>query len=255
MLIMSMLSVWVSAKSKTSKAALIKLIGLWLFFVIIVPKLSQVAAQIMHPSPSKIAFETMVEHDLIQQGDSHNPDDPHFNAIKDSLLQKYNVSSTKELPFNYSGFIMKEGEKLSTDIYRKHQAELINIYERQNKVVNTMAMLNPYLALKNISLVLSGTDFGSYQVFKKETEDYRYHLAQTMNNLQIKHISNNTTSSADKKAVISQQYWKDFPPFQHRFLFANEMVYAIGYPVLALFLWLFGLSLAAIFLTKNLKVF
>jgi len=74
-----------------------------------------------------------------------------------------------------------------------------------------------------------------------------------MNNLQIKHISNNAASSADKKAVISQQYWKDFPPFQHRFFTKSEMTMAITYSTLALILWLFLLTLSVLFLTKNLK--
>ena len=252
MMVMSLLAVWVSAQNSSSKSALIILIGIWLLFVLIVPKLSQVAAQITIPSPSKIEFDSMVEHELIQQGDSHNPDDPHFNAIKDSLLMAYNVSSTAELPFNYSGFIMKEGEKLSTNIYRKHKSDLIDIYRRQSRVVNTMALINPYLAIKEVSMVLSGTDFGSYQIFNKEAESYRYQLAQTMNDLQIEHISNNTSSSADKGAVISQQYWRDFPPFQHRFLTLSEMVQSIAYPACALLLWLFAFSLGAIFFTKNL---
>ena len=255
MLIMSMLSVWVSTKSKLSKSALIKLIGFWLFFVLIVPKLSQVIAQTIYPSPSKIEFDTMVEHEIIQQGDSHNPDDPHFKAIKDSLLLTYDVSSVEELPFNYSGFIMKEGEKLSTETYRKYQSNLVSIYEQQNNTLNAMAILNPYLAIKNISMIMSGTDFYSYQIFQKETENYRYNLAQTMNDLQIKYISNRTTSSADKKATISQQYWKDFPTFQHRFLTKSEMVRAITYSVFALLLWLIVLTFGTFFLTKNLKAF
>ena len=253
MMIMALIATWISAKSSSSKVALIKLIGFWLFFILIAHKLSQVAAQIIYPSPSKIEFDAMVEHELTQQGDSHNPDDPHFKAIKDSLLLAYDVATTKELPFNYSGFIMKEGEKLSTEIYRKHQERLIGIYEKQSKLVNGIALLNPYLAIKNISMVLSGTDFGSYQLFKKEAEDYRYNLAQTMNNLQIEHISNNTTSSADKNAVISQQYWKEFPVFQHQFLTIGEKIRAIAYTAFALILWFLLLFLSTSFMTKNLK--
>ncbi len=201
-LIMSMLSVWVSARSSSSKSALIKLIGFWLFFVLIVPKLSQVTAQTIYPSPSKIAFDTMVEDEL-----------------------------------------------------RKYQAELISIYQQQNRVVNSMAILYPYLAIKNISMTFSGSDFDAYQIFKEETEEYRYNLAQTMNDLQIKYISNNTTSSADKGAVISQQHWKDFPTFEHRFLTKKEMVRASAYSVFTLFMWLLVLTFSTIFLTKNIKAF
>jgi ABC-2 type transport system permease protein len=248
--VMSFLATWISAKSTSSKSSLITLIGCWLFFVLIIPKTSQVMAQIIYPSPSKIEFDAAVEHELIQHGDSHNPDDPHFNAIKDSLLSEYNVSSTKDLPFNFGGYIMKEGEKLSTEVFRKHQEELINTYKKQNSVIQKMAILNPYIAIKNISMVLSGTDFGSYQIFKSEAEEYRYNLAQTMNNLQIEHISNTTTSSADKGAVISQQYWKDFPSFEHRFLKVNEIIDSISYSLFCLILWL-GLLLSCMFFFTN----
>lgn len=251
--VMSMLAIWTSAKSSRSKVALIKLIGFWLLFVLIIPKVSQFVAQVVHPSPSKIEFDAMVEHEIIQFGDSHDPDDPHFQGIKDSLLLVYNVGDTKDLPFNYGGFIMKEGEKISTEIYRKHQTQLIDIYEKQGRIVNTMAIFNPYLAIKNISMVLSGTDFHSYQVFKKQAEDYRYNLAQTMNNLQIDLISNKVKSSADKGAVISQQHWKDFPSFQHRFLEKSEMIKAISLSTIALFLWLLLLILGTLFFSKNLK--
>ena len=108
LLVISLLTVWVSATSKTSKSSLIQLIGFWLFFTLMLPKISQVTGQVFFPSPSKIEFDTAVEHELIEQGDSHNPDDPHFKGLKDSLLAKYQVSSTKELPFNYSGFVMRE---------------------------------------------------------------------------------------------------------------------------------------------------
>lgn len=251
--ILSLITIWSSARSLTSKVALIKLIGYWLLFILVIPKLSQVAAQIIYPSPSKIEFDTLVEHEILQYGDSHNPEDLHFQGIKDSLLLAYNVSTTQELPINYGGFIMKEGERISTKIYRKHQAELINLYRQQSKLVNIMAILNPYLAIKNISMVLSGTDFHSYLIFKDDAEDYRYNLAQTMNDLQINLISNKVKSSAEKGAVISQQYWKDFPPFQHRFLDKAEMIQAIALSTVVLILWVVLLILGPFFFTKNLK--
>lgn len=255
LLVISLLTVWVSAKCKTSKTALIQLIGCWLFFTLMLPKLSQVSGQVFFPSPSKIEFDTAVEHELIEQGDSHNPDDPHYKGLKDSLLVKYQVASTKDLPFNYSGFIMREGEKLSTEIFRRHQMQLMNQYEQQQNLVGWTAFLNPYIAIKNLSMALSGTDFQAFRNFQNQAEDYRYNLAQTMNNLQIKHISNKVKSSADKKAVLSQKYWIDFPDFQHQQLSLNKIIQNEWYSFFALLLWLIGLLSLMFFNTKKLKVF
>lgn len=255
LLVMSLLTVWVSANCVTAKAALIRLIGCWLFFTLMLPKLSQVTGQVFFPAPSKIEFDTAVEHELIKLGDSHNPEDPHFNGIKDSLLAAHQVTSTKDLPFNYGGYIMREGERLSTEVFRRHQLELIEKYEQQQKVVAWTALINPYIAIKNLSMSLSGTDFQAYRSFQHQAEEYRYRLAQTMNELQIKLISNKTKSSADKKAAISQKYWLDFSDFQQEQLPLQAIIENSWYPFLTLFIWL-GVLLGMIFFyTHNLKAF
>ena len=252
--IMSLLAVWVSAKSSTSKTALIQLIGCWLFFTLLLPKLSQVTGQVFFPTPSKIEFDTAVEHELIQLGDSHNPDDPHFTGIRDSVLAANNVSSIKELSFNYSGLIMKEGERLSTEVFRRHEQVLMEQYQQQQNMVRWTAFLNPYIAIKNVSMALSGTDFYAFRNFQTQSETYRYNLAQTMNNWQIKLIANNTSSS-DKGAVISQQYWKDFEDFQHEQLAFSNIISNEKLSLLALLLWLGGLLFLVNFSTRNLKAF
>ena len=252
--IMTLLAVWVSAKSSTAKTALIQLIGCWLFFTLLFPKLSQVTGQVFFPTPSKIEFDTAVEHELIQLGDSHNPDDPHFKSIKDSLLAANQVNSVKELPFNYSGFIMKEGERLSTEVFHRHQKVLMEQYKQQQNMVRWTAFLNPYIAIKNVSMALSGTDFNAFRNFQTQSEDYRYNLAQTMNNWQIKFIANNTSSST-KGAVLSQQYWKDFTDFRHEHLSFGTIINNERLSLLALLLWLGGLFFLTKFSTNHLKAF
>jgi ABC-2 type transport system permease protein len=232
------LAILVSAKAKSSKSALTSLIGFWLFFTLMLPKVSQVVGQNLFPSPSKIEFDTTVEQELIKQGDSHNPNDPHYKALKDSLLTAYKVDSTHKLPFNYSGYVMREGEKLSAETYKKHQAVLVETYQKQQNVVRFTAFLNPYMAIKNLSMALSGTDYSAYNDFQNQAEDFRYKLAQTMNELQIKYIANKVKSSADKKAIISSKNWKDLPDFHHQFLnlgmvLKNEIV-----SIISLILWI-----------------
>ena len=45
----------------------------------------------MYEAPSKIQFTSNIEKDILKQGDSHNPNDLHYKAIKDSLLRVYKV--------------------------------------------------------------------------------------------------------------------------------------------------------------------
>lgn len=215
LLFFCVIAVLISAISKTSKKALITLIGIWLVFTIILPRTTQAIGAYIYEAPSKIQFNSDIEKDILKQGDSHNPNDPHYKAIKDSLLRAYKVDSVQKLPFNYSGFIMTEGEKISSRIYNEHLAELLKIYKKQNSFSKTVSFLNPYIAMKNLSMGLSNTDYESYVDFQKQAEDYRYKMAQKMNALQIKYISNKKPGPNDKPLAIGKEHWADMEDFHY----------------------------------------
>ena len=248
--ILSAITILVSAFSKTAKSALVKLLGIWLLFVIIVPKSLQAMGYYLYPTPSKIEMETAVENDLIQQGDSHNPDDPHFKALKDSVLMANNIDDVADLPFNYGGFIMAKGEALSTKVYLNHQEHLYDIYTKQNNLERYSAFVNPYTAIKNLSMAFSGTDFQSFLHFKDKAEAYRFRLAQEMNQLQMDFIPNKGKAGPN---TISSDFWKQFPPFEYHFLsiskvFRNELV-----SLFALVLWGAITVLGLLNVSANLK--
>lgn len=248
--ILSAITILVSAFSKTAKGALVKLLGIWLLFVIIVPKSLQAVGYYLYPTPSKIEMETAVEHDLKKLGDSHDPDDPHFKAMKDSVLLANNVTDVNDLPFNYGGFVMAQGERLSSQVYLKRQEDLYAVYGKQNNLERLSAFVNPYSAIKNLSMAFSGTDFQSFLHFKDKAETYRYHLAQEMNRLQMELIPNKGKEGPDR---ISSDYWKEFPPFEYHFLsigqvFQNEMI-----SIIALLLWTVLSVLGLVRLATNLK--
>lgn len=248
--ILTAITIMVSAFSKTAKDALVKLLCIWLLFVIILPKSLQAMGYYLYPTPSKIEMEIAVEHDLSKIGDSHNPNDPHFKAIKDSVLLANNAASVGDLPFNFGGFIMAQGETLSSKVYVKHQNELYAVYNKQNNVEGYSAFGNPYTAIKNLSMGFSGTDFKSFLHFKNKAETYRFKLAQDMNKLQMDYIPNKGKEGPIK---LSSKFWKDFPPFEYKTLstakvFKNELR-----SILALLLWTVLAFLGLYKLSTNLK--
>jgi ABC-2 type transport system permease protein len=251
--IVSLIAVVISSVSRTAKLALVSLIGIWLLFTIILPRTTQAVGNYVYVSPSKIEFESAIEKDLIKKGDSHDPNDPYYKALKDSILKAYKADSVQQLPFNYSGFQMKEGEKMSAEIYNQHLFKLLDTYKKQNTVSGISAFINPFAALRNISMAVSGTDFNSYIQFQKQAEDYRYQLAQHMNDLQIKLISNKKLNDHDKPYSISKEYWKVFPDFTYRKIsqltvLKNEML-----SIIAILFWIGLLLIIINFLSKKLK--
>ncbi|WP_205514031.1 ABC transporter permease [Longitalea arenae] len=251
--IISLMAVLISSIAKTAKSALVSLIGIWLLFTVIMPRTAQAMGNYLHATPSRIEFETAIEKDLIKKGDSHDPNDPYYKALKDSILRLYKVDSVQQLPFNYSGFQMKEGEKISAQIYNRHLFALLRKYQQQNDVSRYSAFINPFAALRDLSMAMSGTDFRSYVQFQQQAERYRYQLAQHMNELQIKHISNKKPGEHDKPHSISSAFWKAFPDFEYKRT-GQGTVLLQEFPALAsLLCWLTLLTAITTILSKKLK--
>jgi ABC-2 type transport system permease protein len=247
------IAVLVSASSKTSKKALVSLIGIWLVFTIILPRTTQAIGAYIYEAPSKIQFNSDIEKDILKQGDSHNPNDPHYKAIKDSLLAVHKVDSVQKLPFNYSGFIMTEGEKISSNIYNIHLKNLLHVYEKQNSFSKTVSFINPYIAMKNLSMALSNTDYDSYIDFQKQAEAYRYEMAQKMNALQIKYISNKKPGPNDKPLTIGKEHWADVKEFHYEPKGFLDVLKSEIISIISIILWISLLLILIKIAAKNLK--
>lgn len=200
----------VSALSQDSRTSLLKLLGIWLLMAIVLPKTLQAIGSAAHPAPGKIEFETAAEKATLAIGDSHNPNDPHFSHMKDSVLQANHVDSVEQLPFNYGGFQMREGERLSAEVYNAQLLQLYNTYKQQNNISRYATCIDPFLGIKHLSMALSGTDFNAYRNFQDEAEAYRYKLAQTMNELQM-------NETGHGKNIVGKEHWKEFPDFRYTF--------------------------------------
>jgi len=254
LLIVAVSIILISARSTTTKNALLRLLGLWLLMVILLPKSAQSLGEYWFPTPSKLAFESAIEKDVIKTGDSHNPDDPYYKHLKDSVLLANDVNEVTELSFNYAGLVMSEGEKISATLYRKHQNKLLKGYQNQNNVSRLISYINPYMAIKQLSMIVSGTDFSNYVDFQNQAEHYRYELAQSMNELQIEYISPKKVSGSEgKKHVIDHEHWEEFSDFKHNPIPSNKVINSAKGSIISLTIWLAIITRILFFTAKRAK--
>ncbi len=252
--IVSSLTIVMSATSNTSKNALLRLLGIWLLLVILLPKSTQAMGNYWFPTPSKLAFQSAIEEEVILKGDSHNPDDPHYNSLKDSVLKAHNVSKVTDLPFNYSGFVMREGEKITSSLYKKHHKKLVNIYESQNDVTIFSSFINPFTAIKLVSMTMAGTDFSSYINFQNQADTYRYELAQTMNELQMEYISPKKKSGSEGKThVVDHEHWEKFQDFNHQPMVFSKSIKEAFPALISIVLWVLAAFWLLHFTSKKAK--
>jgi len=164
------------------------------------------------------------------------------------------VNEVTELPFNYAGLVMSEGEKISATLYKQHQDRLLKGYQNQNNISKLISYINPYMAIKQLSMITSGTDFSSYVDFQNQAEHYRYELAQRMNELQIKHISPKRVSGSEgKKHVIGHEHWEEFSDFRHKSISFDKMINEATGSIISLIMWLVVITGLLSFTAKRAK--
>ncbi len=252
--ILCFITVILSAKSSSSKKALLTLLVIWVIFFVVFPKTVQVIGSYVYPSPTKAEFKAMIEQEVSKKGNSHDPNDPHFISLRDSIMNVYNVKDVKELPFNYSGFLMRKGEEQTAAIFNKHQQDLITTFKKQNKMTNLLALINPFLAIKNISMSLSGTDFNTYTSFLLQAEDYRYKQSQYLNNLQMKYISNTAKGSEGKVHVVKKKFWKDFSDFHYKYDSLPKVLLNSSLSIISFGLWVLFIGSVLVKFSNSFKI-
>lgn len=202
-----LLIVAVSWWSRQLHAALLTLLLCWVCLCMIVPRGLANLAQAMYPTQPRAEAEYDAERKLSTLGDSHNPDDPHFVAFKAQILKQYGVTRIEDLPVNYQGLLLQEGERLTTAVYREQQALHDAQLGRQNATIRRGLWLSPALAMQYVQMASSGNDLAHHQAFIRQAANRRYQLIQYLNQLHISKVQ----QADDKNTRLSSELWQHAP--------------------------------------------
>jgi ABC-2 type transport system permease protein len=238
----------VSATAKSSRVALIALLGFWIFNGLIAPKAVTDIARAMYPTPSALEFARSMEHDIENGIDGHSPTDARAEALKAELLKKYNVDSVDKLPVDFNGLRMQAGEEYGNQVFDKHFTKLWATYEQQRRVHEFASFFAPALAIRSVSMGLSGTDFPQHSHFAKAAEDYRRLINREMNM--------DLAYNAKGKPVYmaGQKLWEKIPDFSYT---APDLGWVLSHQTTSFFmlaLWASVAAVAASIAARNVQV-
>ncbi|MBL8960945.1 MAG: DUF3526 domain-containing protein [Gemmatimonadetes bacterium] len=209
----------VSARTRTSREALAITLGTWIALWILVPRLAPVAANAGFPLPSRAEFAERVEASVRALGDAHDPDDPAFARLRQETLAKHGVATVAELPFNYQGLVMQEGERHTAEAFQAHLDSLDAVRERQQMVLDLFGIASPLLATRSLSMATAGTDPAHLAEFERQAEAYRYDLIQRLNTLHMEQVASaqdrygDVVNGAPSRQRIDQQFFASLPAF------------------------------------------
>ena len=193
--------------AQSAHAALMACLTIWAFACVAGPRLASQSASAAFAAPSWVEIEVAAETELKKIGNSHDPNDPYFAEFKRKTLAQFAAERVEDLPFNYGGLLMQEGERMTAEVFDKLNAQLQAQYGAQNQRVRLLAWFNPVMALSALSMSASGTDYAHHAHFLRATEARRFAMIQALNKIHTEH----TQFAGDKEQKVGASFWQKTP--------------------------------------------
>ena len=237
-LVIVLLCTLISAFAKNSGFSLLSLLGLWIASCIIFPKAVANFADKVCPTPSQFEFKKTIKNKVKNGIDGHNPSDDRLASLKKQVLNQYGVKTIDELPVNWSGIAMQAGEEYTDQVYDQEFSKIEDVFNQQNRISEWVGFINPYLAIRNLSMALAGTDFKHHVAFAKAAEDYRRAFVKKMNkDMEVNH----KREVAYGDYNVGQEMWSSIQPFAYSLPNISSILSNQWRSYVALVCWLVGL--------------
>lgn len=246
----------VSAQVRSSRGALLVLLSLWAAVVILVPRIAPDFAFAANPTPTRLEADIAIQRDLRRLGDSHDPNDPHFAAFKQKILDRYGVTRVEDLPVNYRGVLAMEGERLSALLFDRYAQKLSAAQQRQSGFALASAILSPTVAVRDLSMRVAGTDLDAHQRFLTQAEAYRYAIVQRLNRLQAEALTyaddgnRNKDPDAAQRVRIGTDNWQSLPDFDYKAANPDAQLRSALPAALWLALWVAAIGVVLVITTR-----
>ena len=126
-------------------------------------------------------------------------------------MAQYGLDNARDLPINFAGVRLQMNEDWGYEVFDKFYGDLYANFRRQNRVQQIVAVFAPLLAIRSLSMGLSGTDYYLHQDFAERAEMHR--------RLEIKIINDDITfkgAEAGREYVNGIDVWEKVPPFEYQ---------------------------------------
>ncbi len=242
------LIVLVSSRSKSSGKSLVTLLTFWILVTLIIPKLSSNLAGQLYPFPSLQTFIDNINEDQKNGLNGHNFWNEAAQDFQQKVLQEYGVKTIEELPVDYGGLLLAEGEKYESEIYTKHFNLLKAQYHKQRKVFRLSGFLSPFLSVRFLSMSMARTDYNFQWHFEEKAEQYRVVLNTALN----MNIAENAKGVERYKA--NTEVWANAPKFEYQWEASDQIIKDHYFEYSIIFAWMILSFLAMVVFSRKIKV-
>ena len=221
-----MISLLVSARSGSSRQALLFLMGLWLFTSFIGPRVVTEIADASYPIPSVSEFDAAIKADLEAQPSWTE----RTEAVQVRLMEEHGVETVEEIPASVAGHTLLEAERDETTVYRKNYDALSVVHANQERLTQWGAIVSPVLAVQLSSMGFAGSDYMHHRHFVEAAEIYRFDFVQALNQDLV-------DSNASWDYRVGRELWEKIPSFSYEVPPIGKVVNHYTPSLLVLVLW------------------
>jgi ABC-2 type transport system permease protein len=164
-----LLALAISARSPSSRFALVVLIGFWGINCLLAPRAVSDLAAAIYPLPEPISFKTRLQQALADPSGAQTM----LKERTAALMQQYGAERSERLPVNLAGLSLQVGEEHGYEVFDRFYGELFAPMEAQNRFLQASAAVFPMLGLQALSMGLAGTDLAQHRDFIHAAEAHR----------------------------------------------------------------------------------
>ncbi|BDC50536.1 hypothetical protein F183_A28520 [Bryobacterales bacterium F-183] len=199
----------VSAWARTPRLSLIALIGFWIVNCLVAPRAAVDLVKAVRPTPTAFDFAQNIAADLAG-GDGHATPAARAKQLEARVLKQYGVSKLEDLPVSFAGISLQDGEEHGNAVFDRRYGELWDAFDSQNQMRNWIAIAAPLLAIRPVSMGMSGTDTAHHRDFATAAETYRRDLNRRMNDELRDH-----GKGKDFGHLVGDDFWSQVPDFHY----------------------------------------
>ena len=240
------LSLAVSARAPSARAALVVLLAIWVVNGLMAPRVAVDLSKWLYPTPSAIEFAHTLEQEMANGVEG--VDRPDRAVVTQNLLAQYGVERTEDLPINAIGVFLQESEVFGDQIFDRNYGALWDTFKRQGYVHEVLAVTAPLLAVRTLSMGLAGTDVEQHRHFAAAAEQYRRDLVERLNG----ELTEN--SRTGETYLASADLWSQMPPFRYDAPEVSWVLKNRALSLLMLGLWLAGAFVVATCAVRRAEV-
>ncbi|MFN7543207.1 MAG: DUF3526 domain-containing protein [Acidobacteriota bacterium] len=184
------------------------LVFFWLLNFTLARPLSANLAAAVFATPTLDAYVQRLDAEITNGYKGVEPRLDRERRFVAEILREYNAESPSETPVNFSALLFKREEAFQRDVGHRLRAELISIFEQQERLEQSISLLFPIIAIQISSSALAATDFASERFQLAQADQF---WARTLDRIYL-----DVARSSGPNAIRvprGPDYWSNLPFF------------------------------------------